>query len=322
MQLNTNLNHSCFDIIIDSCLKRFGLNDSLFWNQVGLYYEKEKDNLKLISSYRSYGESLPKYGLLIEENFYSSEEKFLADIKKYLSKGISIGLEIDAHELPYCLCYQSLHLLHTFEVESINEKELIVVDHYYRYKGNIEWETLRKAFRSTSNHFPKGPSIFTIIKSEEVNIMPLKVCLKDNIKALKGEKNYSKTDNSGISGIKAITAIENDVIEIIKTQDVHESMNFLSDYYNKLKEVANSRYNFKTYLEVHNLKDAAEISETLFQNWMAFANIILRYLFLKDKSNVDEKLSYRAKMIEQNELKLLELLENTLKGLERIQEQC
>ncbi|MEH6989565.1 hypothetical protein [Cytobacillus firmus] len=320
MQLNTNLNHSCFDIIIDSCLKRLGLNDSLFWNQVGLYYEQEKDTLKLISSYRSYRESLPRHGLLIEEKFYSSEEKFLADIKKFLSKGISIGLEIDAHELPYCLCYQSLHLLHTFEIESINENELIVVDHYYRYKGSIEWETLKKAFRSTLAHFPNGPSIFTVVKSEDVKIITLKECLIDNIRALKGVKKYSNTDNSGVSGIKAITAIENDVIEIIKTQDVQNSMELLSEYYNKLKEVANSRYNFKAYLEVHNLKVAAEISETLFQNWMAFANIILRYLFLKDKSKVDEKLTTRAKKIKQNELRLLEQLENALNSLGGIPE--
>lgn len=312
MQLNTNLNHSCFDIIIDSCLKRFGMNESLFWNQVGLYYKKEKENLTLISSYRSYEESLPRHGLIIDENYYNSEENFLIDIKNFLSRGISIGLEVDAYELPYCLCYKSLHLLHTFELESFNEKEIIVVDHYYRYKGSIDWKTVSKAFQSTLQHFQTGPSIFTVKKSGELKIIPLKECLKENIKAFKGEIRFSKTDNSGVSGIKAITVIENDVIKIIKTEDVQESMSVLSDYYNKLKGVADSRYNFKKYLEFYHLEDAAEISETLFQNWMAFANIILRYLFLKDKSSVAEKLTYRATMIKENELRLLELLENEI----------
>ncbi|SDZ37921.1 hypothetical protein [Bacillus sp. 166amftsu] len=310
MQLNSNINHSCFNIIIDSCLRRFGFNEVLFWNQIGLYYKKENTNITLISSYKTFSETLPMYGLAVEEKFYTNVNEFLSDIKNYLRTGISIGLEVDAYELPYCLSYRQQHLLHTFEIEGITKNAVKIVDHYYRYKGTVNWDILTKTFDSTRKHFRTGPSLFTLKKSGVLKINSPKKSIQENIKALNGEIKYSNTDNTGISGLKAISSIKNDVINIISsTENQQESTSMLSEYFSKLKEVANSRYNFKNYLSYYNLKDAADLSEVSYQNWMAFANIILRFLYMKNKDTVKEKLNYRAHKIIENEHTLLKLLE-------------
>jgi hypothetical protein len=155
----------CYELLVSSLLKNAGLNEKLFWYQSRIYYNI--DERVLYSS--DYGNNIFELlwneydGVKLSFKNFSHVDKLVNDLIKQLSAG-SIGLFVDLFELPYCVYYGVFHETHTIEIVSFDKNldSFLIVDHYYKFKGYVSLNIIRKCLQSYMSQLKKEISYFFV----------------------------------------------------------------------------------------------------------------------------------------------------------------
>lgn len=300
MELNISYYHNCYSIIVDAFLKRHGINKEKFWAISGLYYEKENANPVFLSPYFIlWHNQFENFGInLIEKTL--EDEKVFKDLAReiVMSKNQSITVVVDTYYLSYCSLYKKEHSEHVLEISKIDETErYYVYDHFFAFEGWVEYSDIDKSIWGVKKHLKERPVLFYLVLSNKIE-PSFKSIIERNYESLSKRIHYpGSSSSSGVYGLNALSFIQRDIIEIMNLEMSELNIELITNYYYKVKELANSRHHMAMFFEKYKYPHLCSNYSDSHQNWLTIANILLRYIIIGNKRDVNKKIKKCIKSI-------------------------
>lgn len=293
MELNISYYHNCYSIIVDAFLKRHGINEEKFWAISGLYYEKENENPVFLSPYFIlWHNQFKNFGIDLIEKIPKNEKEF-KDLTNdiVMSKNQSITIVVDTYYLPYCSLYKKEHSEHVLEISQIDEaKRYYVYDHFFAFEGWVESDDIDKSICGVQKYLNERPVLFYLVQSNKIEPSFKSIIVK-NYESLSKRIHYpGSSGSSGFYGLNALYLIQRDIIKFMDLEMSELNIELITNYYYKVKELANSRHHMAMFFEKYKYPYLYSNYADSHQNWLTIANILLRYIIIRNKRDVNEKI--------------------------------
>lgn len=302
--------YNCYRLVVAAMLNRRNINTLSIWKIIGTHFDR---NAKYIIHPRPVNiiKELKIYGITLKNKYFEN----FNEMYSYLNKNLlneTIGVELDAFYLPYCIHYKKSHYSHSLEVIKIDNEKVYVCDHFFNYQGSISLKVLEESVEYRAENLRENEySVFTICIGESIEKVD---CLELTYLALKGELNYENKTYNSVSGIKAIDAFKQEILAVINSDDDDFIKEYIDNIYEQIKEMSNSRYHFSNYLkECHNNCDWQTV-RLASQSWGVLGHILLKSV-VRSNYNIDiERVSSIFKKIYRYESTTLNNLNNLING--------
>ncbi|EGQ3776042.1 hypothetical protein GH131_10425 [Staphylococcus pseudintermedius] len=274
--------YNCYRLVVAAMLNRRDINTLSIWKIIGTHFDR---NAKYIIHPRpvSITNELKIYGVTLKNKYFDNFNQMYAYLTDHLLNG-TIGIELDAFYLPYCIHYKKSHYSHSLEIIKIDKEKVYICDHFFNYQGSISLKALEESVEYRAENLRRNEySLFTICIGESIE---KKDCLELTYLALKGELNYENKTYNSVSGIKAINAFNQEILAVINSKDDDFIKEYIDNIYEQIKEMSNSRYHFSNYLkECHTNCDWQPV-RLASQSWGILGHILLKSA-ISSNSDID-----------------------------------
>lgn len=316
--IHNDVYHNCQNVTISAMLKRLGVSLEYIWGQAGLLY-KDMGKLTIHPFYRDVVEDFSKYyGIQYFEKQIIDTDQFLSEICLLVKLGHTIGIELDVFELPYCMQYRSKHILHAVEVVDVVDDEFVICDHYYKYHGQMNYQSIKSALLSCLKHLDKNHHnlhYFEVDVSREFShsISNLVRVVSDNHNVMIGNPIgfLRNIKDDAYVGINAIPEIRNKTRELLMLPDQEP----LRSFHFMIKEIANSRYHFHMFLKGFSQPFIAEEIREVCEHWTVIANLLLRGYVIGNPNEILPRVEKQFEYVVDKESKSIEQMNQLLKDL-------
>ncbi|MBU8772126.1 BtrH N-terminal domain-containing protein [Cytobacillus oceanisediminis] len=308
--------HNCIIHTISAMLLRAGVRVPYLWGQSGLLFDK--NNSFITPYYRQYHHHLEIYhGIKWYESKCLTSIDFVQQIREILNEKTSVGVEVDIFELPYCNYFQGHHEGHAIEILGIEDEQFLISDHYYHFHGLIDFNTILNAIQSFDDYFPEQDAkIYHFNVQEHLNKVysdaDLYQLVLDNYNVMNGNSIEEwRNLNEAVVGLNAIQFIKERITSLLSSSTQENREALVNNYY-RIREIANSRYNFFQFLELYFKDKAAQEYHTLSKSWSVLGNMLVRLGINKTFDEFSPRIEKRLLKINEQEIAATNLLKDLL----------
>lgn len=307
---------NCLELVISAMLLKKNIDPCSIWNQSGLFYKELEEEWILTPYYWRIEPYLKSNGIDYSERHYTDETKLMTDVKEMMNLGISIGLMLDVHELPYSMYFQEYHDIHAIEMVKFDNDVFEIYDHYYHYHGTIDLYQLLKAIQSYRDFFEKDMIHFFYIDAQNKKLITPEEIIMNNFSVMSGKalKDLAEKASGGYVGLSAAPHIKNMVLQILEFNHSNPDAEYLiNDMFKDLKELSFSRQNYYDFLN-HTAKfEFASAVQEASQSWAVTANMVLLASVSGDYKGMMPRITKRLDRSFEHELIVHEIVESFLK---------
>ncbi|MCE5003510.1 hypothetical protein KJJ36_14150 [Staphylococcus pseudoxylosus] len=267
-----NQHYNCYRLVVAAMINRNNIDTEVLWKTIGIHFNKYFER-KISPRYISLKNELEIYGITLHQNHFNNFQELL----KYLFiniKNKTIGIELDAYYLPYCIHYKKYHYSHSLEVIDVKEHEILINDHFFNYSGKIDIRTLELSVEHRAQKLRDNEyTLFYISLNQDKNSTNF---YENNILALQGDLIYEDENTESVTGIPAINSFKEELFKVMKYQDKLYVNNYIDDLYEDIKEMSNSRYHFSNFAYSNHDEHLSKVVLHASQSWAILAHILLK----------------------------------------------
>ncbi|WP_128895292.1 hypothetical protein [Longirhabdus pacifica] len=314
-KINYDPNLNCYFLTVRGILLR-QLDDrdvSLLWNQSGLIYEKMQDNILFTPYFTSLSDSLSLY-LNVEKKKQTEEDfsVFLQKIKERILSGSTVLVYSDVFDLPHTLYYQKKHNNHAIEIYHVGNDEVEIVDHYYKFEGNMSISQLKFALEKTNEKNNVSAFEFAYLDTTKAVSPDMLPYLWDTLhfhrKIMNGKDPYDDEQHQKWYGMEAVEAFTRYI-----HHEVFEDGSNVDISYHGLKEYGGSKNNMaKICLDYGHLLEGLEELGRDYQHIankvLTIANMILKCFISKNFDHYETRIMNKLQEWKEDEEKATERL--------------
>lgn len=302
-----NKNHNCFGLSANAILSRqIPEKIEFIWNQAGIATLKNNDIIRLTPYYESLEDHLKRVANIDMYRFhFDNFDALHRQCVDIIKEATSFIICLDVYELPYNIYYKERHSLHYIEVVGIKDDYYFICDHFYKYKGKINKETISNAIISLINQKMLNKFemyTFNIGNVDLSNSLDIKNILKINAminigEMLPGINILKHEEKSYAIGLNHFL----DFKEYVSNEVLINKKN-ISIAYRNLYVFGSSRNNYANYLKgfLNNysvLENIIETYEDIAQEFKIVANHILKLYFTDLKKDTQKNLTNRLQKV-------------------------
>ncbi|MBY7142470.1 hypothetical protein KFZ56_05125 [Virgibacillus sp. NKC19-3] len=289
-----NEHFNCTHITVAKMLQRRGVDESLVFNQAGLYFEFQKGltpTIVIEPYFQNFEDSIKKnYGLFLNTEEYFNMNSYILRIEELLASNYTVGVLVDTYSLDYNFINGGdFHYLHSFEILNKKGREFTVADYFYSHTEEMNKNSLISILRDFQDFISDGRLfLFFLKKGSKKSLTNSKEdylkTLKNNCRVMRGERCFlfeNENKYPGVLGLKAIERCGQKLQTFIGDSfDNRDAL--ISHIYTSLKEVSNSRFHFHKYLLKFEEEELAKLYLKSHQSWIVYANLFMKALMFPD----------------------------------------